>query len=191
MGAFPSGCRAEPPAGRARSRRQHANARSPRSQTSTPRKSLQICRARWLWNADIATAIKSQHDMQVQSINAQRSFDAKKAYDDASAVATAPAGAALQVLTRLRPDEAKVYDQNGATDDQIRAHARAIAGIVHDESRMPVDQRDDGVMIDATTKKPVVVRLTTAWAASMGWWTYRLQRCSIVCGNLAMADFSD
>jgi len=38
---------------------------------------------------DIATAIKSQHDMQVQSINAQRSFDAKKAYDDASAVATA------------------------------------------------------------------------------------------------------
>jgi hypothetical protein len=138
------------------SARQHAaQVFAPVSDAWTPQENQQLMLAVGSGDPGAAAVVKQMHDNRVLGQNSQRQIAARQAYDNAAAVESAPDGKALAVLKRLDPATAAKYEKAGISDEQIREHAKFIAGSIYSEAKLPVEISTDGTPV-GPDKKPIV-----------------------------------
>jgi hypothetical protein len=103
-------------------------------------------------NQAAVQTIQQQHQLRVETRNAQMARSANQFYTDAYAVANAPDGQALTTLKLLTDPNAQQlaarYEQEGLDDDRVRSHAAELAAITYTTSKFPVDYKTDGVARD-------------------------------------------
>jgi hypothetical protein len=113
------------------------------------------------YGPEAANLVGQRYDAQVATQNQQRQLAANTTYQQSAAVATAPPGAAWEVLNRLNPDFAAHMKQQYADDTpaQLDADVRELAShtgaAVHQYTGRDTDFVN-GVLIDKPSGKPVV-----------------------------------
>jgi hypothetical protein len=113
------------------------------------------------YGPEAANLVGQKYDAAVATQNQQRQLAANTTYQQAAAVATAPAGSAWEVLNRLNPDFAAHIKQQYADDTpaQLDADVRELANhtgaAVHQYTGRETDMTN-GVLIDKPSGRPVV-----------------------------------
>jgi hypothetical protein len=115
---------------------------------------------------DTTDAIKASYAARVATATAHQQLAASAAYDNAAAVVSAPAGTALQTLSRSSADGAshaaaftQMATKNGwspaQTDQFVRTYATEVADAVHKYSGRNITVGADGIARDSQTQLPV------------------------------------